>query len=335
MVDVSHIPVDSIQIQRFDQSFGRLTPENAPTLHQEWKNQYGAFYTDFIERVMKLGSVDEDEHVAFMLGEIAALPAFQSLRDSVAQTFPHLSPQEAVLTDAFRRIRYYWPDAELPTHLIAFYSGFAVQVPMGDSYIGMGLDLFLGSDSPFYEELINTFPRYLSKRFTPQDIPPRILDAYIREYLLPESAPGPTFLDYMLHEGRRLFLMDQLLPHTADSLKIGYSARQLAWAKHFQKGVWQSFVDEELLYQSDPETIRQYFGEAPFTLGMGAHNESAPKLGTYTGWQMVRSYMNLHPETTLDELIAYRHAQDFLAASGYQGDYQILYNLTESPIFGR
>lgn len=335
VVDVSHIPLDSIKIQRFDQSFGRLTSENAATLHREWKKSYGPFYSDFIEKILKAGPVDDDTYIAHMLGQIAALPAFQALRDTVAQTFPDLAPQEALLTDAFRRVRYYWPDAELPKQFIAFYSGFAVQVPIGESYIGLGLDLFLGSDSPFYEELINTFPRYLSKRFTPQDIPPRILDAYIQEYLLKEAPPRQTFLDHMLHEGRRLFLMDQLLPHTADSLKIGYTARQQAWAKHFQKAVWQSFVDEELLYQTDPETIRQYFGEAPFTLGMGDRNESAPKLGMYTGWQMVRSYMNLHPETTLDELIAYRNAQDFLAASGYQGDYQILYNLTESPILGR
>lgn len=331
VVDVSHIPLDSIKIQRFDQSFGRLASENAATLHQEWKKSYGPFYSDFIEKILKVGPVDDDTYIAHMLGQIADLPAFQALRDTVAQTFPDLAPQEALLTDAFRRVRYYWPDAELPRQFIAFYSGFAMQVPIGESYIGMGLDLFLGSNSPYYEELISTFPRYLSRRFTPQHISPRIIDVYLREQLLTGEPESATFLDYMLHEGRVLYLMDQLLPQLPDSLKIGYSDHQHAWAQHFQKGIWQSFMDDELLYKTDQETMRQYFGEAPFTIGMGENNESAPRLGAYIGWQMVRSYMHRHPETSLDELIAYRNAQDFLSASGYQGDY----NSTKSPIFGR
>jgi uncharacterized protein YjaZ len=78
-------------------------------------------------------------------------------------------------------------------------------------------------------------------------------------------------------------------------------------------------LDENLLYESDYPKIQKYFNEAPFTPGLGEKNESAPKLAIWTGWQIVKQYMDKHPEVTLPALMTNPDAQKILNDSKYKG----------------
>ena len=113
--------------------------------------------------------------------------------------------------------------------------------------------------------------------------------------------------------------MDMLLENVSDELKIGYTKEQLAWAKKYQSDVWTWFLQENLLYSTDHLRIQKYFTEAPFTPELGEKNESAPKLGSFIGWMLVRKYMERHPETSLKELFAKEDAQKILEESKYKG----------------
>ncbi|MBK1440145.1 hypothetical protein JHJ32_09125 [Parapedobacter sp. ISTM3] len=74
------------------------------------------------------------------------------------------------------------------------------------------------------------------------------------------------------------------MPDVADSLKIGYTGQQWAWANRFERDIWAWFLQENLLYEADYNRIQKYLGEAPFTPELGEQNESAPKLGVFIGW---------------------------------------------------
>ena len=100
---------------------------------------------------------------------------------------------------------------------------------------------------------------------------------------------------------------------------FGYTPEQLAWAKRYEADVWTWFLQENLLYHTDYLRIQKYFTEAPFTPELGENNESAPKLGIYIGWKIVRKYMDKHPEITLKELLADTDAQSILEKSKYTG----------------
>lgn len=329
-VDVSQVPLENIVIERFDREFGRLVPDSSSgdpvqhtaLLHRQWKLDYGQFYKDFVEGILRIGAVEDDLAIPEILTGIGAKPEFDSLRKSIEEVYPDLGAQEAQLTEAFKRIRYYLPDAPIPARFIAFFSGFAVQIPMGEEYIGIGLDMFLGADSEFYPDLIGTFPRYISRRFTPEHLVPRVLESYIFESLLEGPKQNATFLDHMLHQGKVLYLMDLTLPLVNDSIKIGYTDKQIAWAYHFQEQVWDWMISEELLYQTDFSLINRHFSEGPFTIGLGEKNESAPKLGVFMGWQLVRQYMERYPETSISELLQMNDGQKMLQESGYQGKYR-------------
>ena len=52
--------------------------------------------------------------------------------------------------------------------------------------------------------------------------------------------------------------------------------------------------------------------------GLGENRDSAPKLGVWMGWQIVRKYMKEHPDVTLQQLMADNDAQKILNQSKYK-----------------
>src|SRR5690606_29907020 len=137
-------------------------------------------------------------------------------------------------TQTFKYIKYYYPKTALP-RFIGFLSGFSYQTPIGDNYVGIGLDMFLGKDSKFYGALVQSIPLYVSRRFTPAYILPRVSEYFVRENLFRERDEDRSLLAKMVYNGKILYFMEQVLPdNLADSVKIGYTEKQLAWCKDFE-----------------------------------------------------------------------------------------------------
>ncbi|MFC3198890.1 gliding motility lipoprotein GldB [Parapedobacter deserti] len=315
---MSHIDVD-VTIERFDQALDSLRPDNILQKNGEWLRHYGFFYADYMQYMLEAGNPLDSAKLASVLAEVIATDDFQALKASVYEAFPDMAMQEAGLTDAFRHLKYYFPAIDIP-RFIAFFSGFSVQTPIGEDYIGIGLDMFLGADSKFYPALRESIPYYLSRRFTPENIVPRVTESYIREELYLQDDLDMTLLQHMIYQGKVLYVMDRVLPEIADTLKIGYTGQQWEWANRFERDIWAWFLQENLLYEADYHRIQKYLSEAPFTPELGTQNESAPKLGVFVGWKIVRKYMDRHPDTSLQALLEIKDAQVLLDGSRYRGD---------------
>lgn len=315
--DVSHI-VSDIKIARFDRELSRLNAASARSWNTDMKNRYGQFYADFIVYMLEAGDPWDTVHTPAILGEIATKKDFRDLAKAVGEKYPDLGEVEEELNQACRYLKYYIEDFEEP-RFISFFSGFAYQVPVGEDYVGIGLDMFLGKDSEFYPALVGSIPLYLSRRFTKENIVPRVVEGLLREDILPQSDTDVNTLQHMIYHGKILYAMDLILPHAADSVKIGYTPEQLVWADRYKADVWAWFLDEGLLYSTDFMRTQKYFTEAPFTPELGENNESAPKLGSYMGWQIVRKYMERNREISLRELFVEQDAQKILEESKFKG----------------
>ena len=314
-IDVSNIPVN-ISILRFDHDFDEMRTKPMAAQAEVLQKKYGTFYQDFIERVLQAGSTRDTNYFS-ALRNIFHSPDYFNLKKEVDVVFPDLNKQNAELTDAFRRIKYYFPKKNIP-QFYAYFSGFRAQTSIGNNYMAIGLDQFLGADSKFYPSIVEEFPRYVSRRFTPQNIAPRVVETFIREDMYPEKDEDKSLLSKMIYNGKIMYLIDQVLPDEPDSIKIGYTSKQLKWAADFQPQTWAFILQEDLLYETDFQKTQKYTNEAPFTPGLGEHNDSAPKLGIYTGWQIVKQYMDKHPEVTLVQLMADNDAQYLLNGSKYR-----------------
>ncbi len=318
-VDVSNIPVD-VKIERFDREFNAM--ETKPMAQQAayLQKKYGVFYHDVIAMILQDDDINTRDTAYFkLLRRVFATRDYNDLMHDVDSVYPNMDKEEAELTDAFRHIKYYFPQKKLP-QVVAYCSGFEIQIPVDNNYIGIGLDLFLGGNSRFYPALTAAWPRYLSRNFNAQNICPRVIEGMAKEDMFPESDSSKTFLSKMIYNGKVMYFMDQVLPDVPDTTKIGYTGAQLKWCQQFQSKIWAYFLDENLLYESDFLKIQKFFNPGPFTSGLGEKNESAPKLGVWTGWQIVKEYMEKHPDITLQQLMADNDAQKILNESKYKGE---------------
>lgn len=315
-IDVSGIDLN-IKIERFDHDFDGFRGSNYPTKAAQLYRHYGIFYPDFIERILNAGSIKDTAYFA-NLRQVFAAKSYIDLKHEVDSVYPNLDKQEAELTDAFKHIKYFYPQKRLP-HIYAYFSGFQAQSSIGNNYFAIGLDLFLGSNSKFYPALIEEFPHYISRRFTPDNMVPRVIESMTREDMFEEQADDDrTLLSRMIYNGKIMYFMDQVLPDVPDSTKIGYTNQQLKWCADNQANIWGYFLEDNLLYESDYQKIQKYLTEAPFTPGLGDHNNSAPKLAVWTGWQIVKQYMDSNPKVSLQQLMTERDEQKILAQSKYR-----------------
>jgi gliding motility-associated lipoprotein GldB len=314
-VDVSNIDVN-VKIERFDHDLDvmRTKPMQPQALFMVRK--YGVFYQDYMERIITAGSVRDTAYLK-TLKDIISSQAYKDLKHDVDSIYPNMDKQNAELTDAFRHIKYYFPQKKMPK-VYAFFSGFQFQAPIGDGYVAIGLDMFLGADSRFYPALTETLPHYITRRFTPDNIAPRVVEVIAREDMYPENPQDKSLLAKMVYNGKIMYFMDRMLPDVPDSTKIGYTGKQMKWCDEFKGNIWGYFLEENLLYETDYQKIQKYTGEAPFTPGLGEKNESAPRLAIWTGWQIVRQYMDKHPEVTLPQLMAEKDVQKILNESKYR-----------------
>lgn len=311
--DVNGIALD-IKIERFDQDLYAGKLKDLTQTDNLLKSKYGLFYDDYIHRMVGNFEYSNQE----ILKTLYKDQAYTDLNHEADSVFKDIKPIEQDLTQAFKYIKYYYPQVKMP-RFISFISGFAVQTPIGNDYVGIGLDMFLGKKSKFYKAIVESVPTYLSRRFTPEYIVPRITETYAREELFHERDEDRTLLSKMIQNGKILYFMDQILEEKMpDSIKIGYTKKQIEWCKTFESDIWAYYLQNNLLFQTDYQKIQVLLSEGPFTPGLGERNESAPKLGVWTGWQIVRKYMAENKNITLQQLMAERDAQKILNLSKYK-----------------
>ena len=316
-IDVSNIDVN-VTIERFDHDMNVMETKPIAPQAAFMQKKYGPFYNDFMERIIQVGSTRDTGYFK-TLREVFTAGPYDDVKHEVDSVFPNLDKENAELTDAFRHIKYYYPKEALPK-VYAYFSGFQLQRSNGNGYFAIGLDLFLGANSKFYTAaaITEVFPHYISRRFTPENITPRVVEGIAREDMFPESDQDKSLLSKMVYNGKILYYMDKILPDEPDSLKIGYTAKQAKWCNDFKAQIWGYFLEENLLYETDYNKIQKYLGEAPFTPGLGEKNDAAPRLAVWTGWQIVKEYMDKHPEVTLQQLMTDNDAQKILNGSKYR-----------------
>jgi len=311
--DVSHINVD-IKVERFDKELFALKDKNLTVVNTTLANKYNLFYDDYVHKMVGMSNFSNEEVLAALFKD----QAYTDLTHEVDSIYPNLEVQEKALSETFKYIKYYYPKAKIPK-IISFVSGFAYQMPVGDNYIGIGLDMFLGKDSKFYRAIVQSVPLYLSRRFTPEYVVPRVAETYAHEELFPEPDENKTLLSKMIFQGKILYFLDQVLPEkTADTLKIGFTNDQLQWSQNFEGDIWAYFLENNFLYETDYQKIQVFLSEGPFTPGLGENRESAPKLGVWIGWQIVKKYMDQNPDVTLQQLMAEQDSQKILNRSKYK-----------------
>lgn len=288
-----------VDIKRFDQDFFAADTTKVEEHLDTLQKKYPSFLTDFLYNILAVTPQPDSAVTKVKM----FLNDYRLIYDSAQQNFASMEETKKQITRGFQFVKYYFPEYKLPQHIITFIGpveGYANVITTEG--LAVGLQLYLGKDFPIYHtDYINAvYPDYQSRRFEPQYIPVNCIKNIIDD-IYPGSKPDMPLAYQMVEAGKKLYVLDQLLPKTADSLKTGYTQKQLDGCFENEGLIWNHFLQSNLLYETDPALTRDYMNDGPKTELLG---EASPGfIGQFVGWQIVKKWMESNKEKSLKELL--------------------------------
>ncbi len=302
--DVSEIEIQPLEIHRYGDALFNIDKKNLKKELKALSSEFGFFLNTNLDDTLKL----------IQISDYLNDPKIIELYEAVSEKFKNVEKLEKELTNAFRHLKYYYPEMVIP-RVYTYISGIDIEQPFiyRDSVLIIGLDLYLGEDFVPYKKF--GLPRYITQRMQKDFIPTDCMKA-IGITKLPADQSSRTLLDEMILHGKLLYFVDVMLPETPDSFKIGYTAEEMQWCNENENNLWAFLIENDLLYSPDFQVVREFTQDGPFTKGFG--NDSPGRLGAWLGWKIVRKFMINNPDETLTSLLQNTDSQDILKRSKYK-----------------
>jgi gliding motility-associated lipoprotein GldB len=277
--EISKIKVE-FEIERFDLLFGDTSEKNLPKL----KQAYPFLFSKSIPDSVWISRLHDSLQI--------------ELRNEVKNAFIDFEPQYSEIENLFKHLKYYNKTFREPRVITVISDvDYRNKVKVTDSIVLIGLDTYLGKDHKFYQNIHDYIKQNMVKSQMVSDLAQQY--AYKAIY----QARPKTFLDEMIYYGKELYYKDVIIPFKSDLEKIGYSEDDLIWAQENEQYIWKNFVENELLYDTNPKLVVKFINPAPFSkFGLQLDSESPGQLGRYIGWQIVRSYMS-KTDASLEEML--------------------------------
>jgi len=306
--DISDIRAD-ISISRFEKDLFSADPSKLEENIPVWEKEYGIFFQHF-SYILKLGPVDDPGYADRLRLFVTDRTNF-TVYEKTMQTFPDLESFEKDLSLAFRHYRYYFGDKPIP-RIVTYISGFNQSAITDDSLLAVGLDKYLGSGEELYRK-IGVY-NYLLTNMHPGKLASDCM-LFWGETEFPYNDSINNLLTNMLYRGRLLYFTSAMIPAQPDTLKWGFTERNLSFCQANEKSMWAYLVAKKLLFSTDRFTIDKFILEGPFTSDFG--RESPGRAAVWLGYRIVSEYMSENSDVTLQDLMEERDYMRILNLSAY------------------
>lgn len=315
--DVSGIELSN-KVVRFEQLMGSLDTNNLAEEVEKLNTDHTQFYSVYFRNVLPFDTKTPEGFLSNFKGYLSD-ERIQKLKDTTAIVFQDFDTETLPnLNHAMRMMKHYFPEFEAP-NIYTFISEYTYQQFLFSDAdrdgVGIGLDMFLGADYPYKQLDPNNpaFSKYLTRTFNKEHLPRKVTEILVDDII--GKPPGSRLLDQMIHNGKRLYILDRVLPTTQDSILLEYTDKQTKWVKENELSMWAFFFDENLFYESNAMKINKYINPSPSSPGMP---DAAPgRTGNYVGWKIVEAYMK-RSKSTLNELIEMNDSQKIMDESRYK-----------------
>ncbi len=311
-----YIPKDiepvTIDIVRFDSALLAVRADSAMQDVRRLYTEYEAFMPVYVEGVLRLPMSDTaffSEQLAHFL--VDTTMGFAQTNALAKERFANIDSIQSALNTAFSRLHYLYPDWTIPT-VYLFVSGFNSTVFYYDDMLGVGIDMYLGGDYPYYNNVVYDYQRpTMQKEYVVRDL----MSMYLA-YNIAYNSKYNRLLEQMIFRGKQLFLLSQLLPDAPAWQIIGYTPEQWAWCLHYEQAIWNRIMEKRDLFKTESSVLSSYMNEGPFTAEVT--QDSPGRLGLWVGWRIVDSYMRHNQDITLHDLLNESDAQKILEQSFYK-----------------
>lgn len=299
--DVSKVVVN-LELQRFEKDFFEMDTTDVGASMQQLHQKYPTFLQDFAFNILGLPA-QPDSNVAVENGVKLFISSYADLKDTADKIFKDLQPTHQQIHKGLQFVKYYFPNYPLPSKIITFIGPLnSFGNILTSDALAVGLQLYMGKNFSWYQSEAGQqlYPAYISRKFEPSYIPVNCMKNIIDD-MYPNNSAGRPLVEQMVEAGKRLYLLDRLLPETPDTLKTGYTAQQLKSSFDNETGVWSLFLNNDLLYVADPAITKDYMNEAPNTPALGPGSPGF--IGQFVGWQIVKKWMEKNENSSLRQLM--------------------------------
>jgi hypothetical protein len=296
--DVSDIKI-AVTVERFEQDFFKLDTNQLQSGLNALAQKYPLFFLTYMQNILQVNGAEPSS--AAIIKNI--IGGYRSINDSIQKKYNKVDWLEDELEEGFKYVKHYYPAYKIPKVITFIGTLDAPGAVLTQDYLGIGLHQFGGKAFSVYSDAAvqQMYPYYISRRFDKEYITAGAMKA-IADDIYGDISTGLPLIEQMIEKGKQWYLLDKFLPDTPDSIKTGYTQKQLDWAEENEGNAWASIIRSENIYSIEPYVIQTYIGEAPFTQGM---TESSPgNIGQWIGWRIVQKFAAQNEKLTLQQVLA-------------------------------
>jgi len=308
-VDISGIDT-TIILERFDRDLFEIDQDSMNDAIDQLYRQYEDFFDVFNVHVINIGPASSRRYPSY-LSMFINDPTNREVYEYTHSVFKSTTGLEDTLTDGFRHYLYHFPDS-LPPRVVGYVSRFNQGLFTVDHFVGVGLDQYLGSDCPYYQQM--GVPRYLARKKKPERIPVDVMYAWATQ-LYPYNDSVDNVLSRMIYHGQLSWFVGAMFPAMGEQTVMGFTDDQMKWCRNNEKQMWTHLVEEKLLFSTDPLDIRKLVEDAPYTRFYTS--ESPGMAAVWQGWQIINAYVERNPKLTVPQVMSQRNYQEMLRLSRY------------------
>ena len=267
-----------------------------------------------------IGSFENNSSKTDLLKDIVTDPFYRKLSEDVNEEFSDFNQLKKELDQGLENYVRYFPGIVAVPNIYTFISGFNYQCfvfnDLETEGVGIGLDMFMGSDFPYHsiQKDNPSFSSYLTRAYNKDHVVKKVI-----EVLIEDKLPAPEksdFLSLMIWGGKKLYMMDQIVDFKSDTVIVEFTADQLSWCRDNELEMWDYFFENDLFYETDLNVFGKLVAPSPYSPGMP---EEAPgRTGNYMGWRIVESFMKRNPDYTFENLVRLNDAQEILSQSKFK-----------------
>jgi hypothetical protein len=242
-------------------------------------------------------------------------PTQYRLYTDIVKVFGDYSGMDGKMEKILKHLYYYYPSHSLEsvqTYISNLDYGFPIVY--ADSVVFIASDLFLGGTHPAYRHMADYQKFQRQARFLPSAFSEAVITPMVKK-----NPKDVTLLADMIYWGQVYYGMRALNPELEEKLLMRYSVDEMTFCETHEKEMWTYFIDQEYLFSSEFDLKRRFIETAPFSkFGVPDDYQSPGAIGKWVGYKIVSSYMEEHPEVTVQELLAKTDATEIFKNSKYK-----------------
>jgi len=167
--------------------------------------------------------------------------------------------------------KYYFPEFQTP-NFYTLISGFNVGNFIFEDEdkkdgLGIGLDFFIGPDYNYstIDPSNPAFSNYLTRTFNKDHMLKKTWEIWVEDKLGAE--PGDKLLDYIIHRGKRQYILSRIIPEIQDSVLFEYSSKELKWCNKTEEQYGPISPEKIYCLKTTPEKFKNTFIPVPILQG--------------------------------------------------------------------